>query len=145
MGVLSKAFGLPGLRIGWIACRDNDLMNEVLKFKYYLTICNSAPSEILGLIALCNKNYILNRNNKIREDNLKLLDSFFKKHSNIFSWVRPQGGCTGFVKYKGAEKVEDFCKELVQKKEYYFYQVQFMTIIKITLELVLVAKICHRC
>ena len=72
-----------------------------------------APSEILTLIALRNKDKILQRNNEIVTDNLKLLDEFFVKYSHLFEWVRPQGGCVGFVKYKGPGSIESFCEKLV--------------------------------
>jgi hypothetical protein len=46
--------------------------------KYYTSICNSAPAEILSLISLNNKEKILKRNNQIVADNLGLLDQFLK-------------------------------------------------------------------
>lgn len=52
LGVMSKAFGLPGLRIGWLAMHDADLFRRVSAFKDYTSICNSAPGELLALIAL---------------------------------------------------------------------------------------------
>ena len=52
LGVMSKTFALPGLRIGWLACRDRELLARIAAIKDYTTICSSAPSEILALIAL---------------------------------------------------------------------------------------------
>jgi aspartate/methionine/tyrosine aminotransferase len=52
VGVMSKTFGLAGLRIGWLATQDVDLLKKCLDFKCYLSLCNSAPSEILALIVL---------------------------------------------------------------------------------------------
>ena len=113
---MSKAFGMAGLRIGWIVCKDKEIIQKMKFMKDYLSICNSAPSEILSIIALGNKERILQRNNKIVADNLKILDQFFIEYSHLFEWVRPQGGCVGFVKYKGANSVESFCKRLVNKQ-----------------------------
>lgn len=115
LGVMSKAFGMAGLRIGWIASQNEEILHKMKLMKDYLSICNSAPAEILTLIALNNKNKILDRNNKIVTDNLKLLDVFFKEYSNTFEWVKPQGGCVGFVKYKRQESVDVFCDRLVQQ------------------------------
>ena len=84
--------------------------------KHYTSICNSAPAEILSLISLKSKEQILQRNNKIVADNLKLLDQFFIEYSHLFEWVRPQGGCVGFVKYKGTGSIEAFCKQLLNKQ-----------------------------
>ena len=116
LGVMSKAYGMGGLRIGWIACKDTNLLKKIEQVKHYTSICNSAPSEILSLIALCNKDKILERNNNIVSSNLKLLDRFFTEYDHLFEWVRPQGGCVGFVKYKGLEPVSSFCDRLLREK-----------------------------
>lgn len=116
LGVMSKAFGMAGLRIGWIACQNQEFLQKVEQTKHYTSICNSAPAEILSLITLNNLNKILDRNNKIVEENLNLLDQFFIEYSNLFEWIRPEGGCVGFVKYKGKNSVEDFCKDLLKSK-----------------------------
>jgi len=115
LGVMSKAWGLAGLRLGWIACQDKAVIKKIELFKHYTTICNSAPSEVLSLIALDNQDTILQKNNKIVSGNLELLDKFFLEYSNDFSWVRPQGGCVGFVKYLKNDKVADFCSNLLNE------------------------------
>ena len=94
---MSKAFGMAGLRIGWVVCQDKRMLKKIEYMKHYTSICNSAPSEILTIISLRNKDVILKRNNQIVTDNLKLLDQFFIDYVNIIEWVRPQGGCVGFV------------------------------------------------
>jgi aspartate/methionine/tyrosine aminotransferase len=116
LGVMSKAFGMAGLRIGWIACQDKAILKKIEQMKHYTSICNSAPSEVLTLIALRNKDAILERNNKIVADNLRLLDQFLIEYRHLFEWVRPQGGCVGFVKYKGPGSIETFCERLVNKQ-----------------------------
>jgi aspartate/methionine/tyrosine aminotransferase len=116
LGVMSKAFGMAGLRIGWIACKDKKALKKIEYVKHYTSICNSAAAEILTVIALRNKDRILQRNNKIVAHNLELLDKFFTEYKDLFEWVRPQGGCVGFVKYKGSGSIESFCDKLVTKK-----------------------------
>ena len=116
LGVMSKAFGMAGLRIGWIACQNNAMLKKIEQMKHYTSICNNAPSEVLTLIALRNKDAILERNNKIVADNLRLLDQFLIEYRHLFEWVRPQGGCVGFVKYKGQGSTPAFCERLVSKQ-----------------------------
>ncbi|MCP5322718.1 MAG: aminotransferase class I/II-fold pyridoxal phosphate-dependent enzyme [Candidatus Paracaedibacteraceae bacterium] len=116
LGVTSKAFGLAGLRVGWIACQDTQMLQQIKQMKDYLSICNSAPAEIISLIALKNKDFILKRNNQILDDNLLLLDQFMLKYQEKFRWVRPQGGCVGFVEYKSTESVDHFSARLVKEK-----------------------------
>ena len=43
---MSKAFSMPGLRIGWVAMQDTQLLQHILQLKDYTTICSSAPSEV---------------------------------------------------------------------------------------------------
>eukprot|EP01035_Chromulina_nebulosa_P025451 gene25451-33216_t len=116
LGVMSKAYGMAGLRIGWIACQDVEMLNKIEKMKHYTSICNSAPAEVLSLIALKNSDRILARNNAITASNLALLDAFFDAHKDLFLWVRPQGGCVGFVKYNSPESVDVFCDRLVKQR-----------------------------
>ena len=113
LNVVSKAYGLPGLRVGWIASRDRDMLDRMLKLKHYLSICNSAPSEVLACIALKSSARILDRNRGICAGNLQLLSRFFAKHRDRFEWYEPDGGCVAYPRYLAGD-VEEFCRRLVQ-------------------------------
>ena len=115
LNVMSKAFGLPGLRIGWIASRDRSLLSAMERAKHYLSICNSGPSEVLAEIALGARDKILDRNHKIIAANLELLNGFFDEYPDLFEWSVPDGGCIGYPRYKGEDGVERFCKNLVEE------------------------------
>jgi aspartate/methionine/tyrosine aminotransferase len=116
LGVMSKAFGLAGLRVGWLAAQDVQLLKKIEQIKHYTSICNSAPSEILSLIALRAKDKILQRNNLIVAANIELIDAFIARHDTLFSWVKPKGGCVGFVRYLGANGADHFCAQLLDDK-----------------------------
>ncbi|PXY22625.1 aminotransferase class I/II-fold pyridoxal phosphate-dependent enzyme [Prauserella muralis] len=115
LNVTSKALGLPGLRIGWIACRDRILRGRLERAKHYTTICNSAPSEVLARIALKAREQIVARNRALIAANLPLFDAFFAEFADLFSWCPPDGGCVAFPRYHGADGVETFCAELVEQ------------------------------
>lgn len=115
VAVTSKALGLPGLRIGWIACQDSAVISQMERMKHYISICNSAPSESLTKIALQNSDLILARNNALIANNLNHLDEFFGEFADLFEWYRPDGGCIGYPKYKGTEGVETFTQKLVEE------------------------------
>jgi aspartate/methionine/tyrosine aminotransferase len=115
LNVMSKSYGLPGLRIGWIASQDLDLLHQMEKMKHYLSICNSSPSEFLAVIALQASADILSRNHKIIDDNLKLLNPFFAQNRDLFEWNEPDGGCIGYPKYLGSEGVMAFCERLIKE------------------------------
>jgi aspartate/methionine/tyrosine aminotransferase len=114
LNVMSKAYGLPGLRIGWIATQDSDLLSKMERAKHYLSICNSGPSEFLATAALSCGDNILRRNHRIIGENLTLLNDFFAGRTDLFDWSVPDGGCIGYPRYKGADGVENFCRDLVE-------------------------------
>ncbi len=114
LGVMSKAYGLPGLRIGWVACQDAAVLQRMEEVKHYLSICNSAPSEWLAMIALKAADQILQRNRGLIKANLHLLDAFFARHTDRFEWRLPDGGCIGYPRYLGPEGVERFTQSLVE-------------------------------
>jgi aspartate/methionine/tyrosine aminotransferase len=115
LGVMSKAYGLAGLRVGWIATQDAKIIKEAEQVKHYLSICNSAPSEVLAFIALRAKEKLLDRNREIVRKNLSLLDGFFSQYPQRLQWTRPKGGCTAFPKLLNSGSVDVFAAQLVEK------------------------------
>ncbi|MEO0910876.1 MAG: aminotransferase class I/II-fold pyridoxal phosphate-dependent enzyme [Pseudomonadota bacterium] len=115
LNVMSKSYGLPGLRIGWIACKDQEILSKMERMKHYLSICNSGPSERLTMIALRNRDKILARNCAIVDENLPKWDAFFARYPDLFEWQRPDGSCMAFPRYTGPEGVEAFVASLVEE------------------------------
>jgi aspartate/methionine/tyrosine aminotransferase len=115
LGVMSKAYGLPGIRVGWVACKDAEVLRRMERMKHYTSICGAAPSELLAQIALKARDRILARNRSLIARNLVLLETFFAEYSDLFAWYLPDGGCIGFPRYLGREGVEAFAKELVEQ------------------------------
>ena len=115
LNVMSKAYGLPGLRIGWIACQDTELLTKFERYKLYLSICNSGPSERLAVIALKARQEILARNKAILDDNAAKLDEFFAEFPEIFEWKRPDGGAIAYPKYLKSDDCNNFCSDLLNK------------------------------
>ncbi len=114
LGVMSKAFALAGLRIGWLATHDARLLDAAARFKDYTTICASAPAEILALIALRERETVLARSRRIVADNLALLDGFFERRDRHFGWVRPRGGSIAFPSLRAGVPVERFVGDLLE-------------------------------
>lgn len=114
LGVLSKTYGLPGLRIGWIAARNEKMYARMAVLKDYTTICNSAPSEFLAELALRHRATLARRNLEIITRNVKLLDAFFEERADMFEWIRPNAGPIAFPKLKRGD-VAEFCHELVTR------------------------------
>jgi aspartate/methionine/tyrosine aminotransferase len=115
LGVMSKSFALAGLRIGWLATRDRDLLDRCARFKDYTTICSSAPSEVLALIGLRARDTVLDRSRAIVRDNLAILDTFFDTWADRFTWVRPRGGSIGFPRLTvPGVSIDDWASGLVE-------------------------------
>jgi aspartate/methionine/tyrosine aminotransferase len=114
LGVMSKTYGLAGLRIGWIATKNKKIYEKMASLKDYTTICNSAPSEFLAEVALRNRRQLVERNLGIIKHNLTVIDQLFSRRADLSTWVRPQAGSMGFPRFLGGN-VEKFCDELVKQ------------------------------
>ena len=112
---LSKTFALPGLRVGWLVSRDAAALARIAAAKDFTTICGSAPSEVLALMALRNAPRLIARSVAIPGANLALLDTFFADHEELFGWVRPRAGSIGLARLRAAEGSRAFCERLVQQ------------------------------
>jgi aspartate/methionine/tyrosine aminotransferase len=113
---LSKAFGLPGLRVGWLALRAAPLMARLCALHDYTTICNGAPGEILGVMALRAGETITGRNRALVGANLALADAFFTKWEAVFRWLPPAAGSVAFPQWLGAGSVEAFCEDVLRRE-----------------------------
>lgn len=116
LGVVSKSYGLPGLRIGWVATRDSKIFNRLQQLKDYTSLCNSAPSEFLAALALRNRQQLLRRNLEIVHANLKLLDLFFVRWSSLLEWVKPMAGPISFPRLKTGQDVHEFVVDVVDRQ-----------------------------
>jgi aspartate/methionine/tyrosine aminotransferase len=115
VSVVSKVYGLSGLRIGWVAAQDRDLLQRMERIKHYLSICNSGPGEALAVIALGARERILDRNRTLINANLKCVGEFFTEFPDLFEWDTPDAGTVGYPRYKGADGVETFARRLVEE------------------------------
>jgi aspartate/methionine/tyrosine aminotransferase len=114
LGSMSKTYGLPGLRLAWLASRNPEVLQRCLEFRYYTTICNSAPSEFLTALALRHREVLVRRNRELVLRNLDLLDAFIRQRSNLFEWVKPNSSPIGFVRLKLERDVHAFCETVVR-------------------------------
>jgi aspartate/methionine/tyrosine aminotransferase len=114
LGVMSKAFGMAGVRVGWIATRDAEVRARLAALKDYTTICNAGPSELLTLMALRRREKIVADVKAIIASNLGVLDRFFQRHDKLFRWARPKAGSVCYPEYMGGD-VDDFAARLVEQ------------------------------
>lgn len=115
LGVMSKAYGLGGVRVGWIACRDQRLIERMLQIKQYLSICNGRTDEILALIALQHAPQLLKKNQKTNRKNIDLLKSQASEISTMLKWHEPDAGCVAFPSLIDGQSAREFAKSILDK------------------------------
>ena len=115
---LSKTYGLPGLRAGWVVIRNAKLRDELINWKHYTTICPAAPTEFLARKALLVKDKLATRSKAIIQQNLNLCEAFFNRFQDQFIWRRPQAGSVAFVELNlsqiGFDSATSYCHHLAQ-------------------------------
>lgn len=115
VSVMSKSFGLAGLRIGWVLSPDKSLLANLLSVKAYGSICTSVVDEQLALMVLQHSDNILARNNRIISDNIKHFQCFVDANAGVFSWQPPQAGIMTLVKSHLKRPIKDWGPELARK------------------------------
>jgi aspartate/methionine/tyrosine aminotransferase len=96
---MSKSYGLPGIRIGWLICRDEQLMETLLAAKEQIFITNSVVDEEIAYQYLLNKEKLLAPVKATILKNFSLLKNFMQQQ-NLLEWVEPRGGCVCFPRIK---------------------------------------------
>lgn len=116
VGSMSKAYGLSGLRLGWIAAPE-DLINRCWCWKDYTSISNSPINDFLAAFALKNIEKVMDRNLGIARQNLETLLKWFKEHADFFDYVKPRAGVLTFPRVKNISMTtEELCKKLFEKE-----------------------------
>lgn len=116
LGGLSKCFGLPGLRVGWLITRDHSLAHEIQELKSYTTICGSGPSEILALIGLENWQTLTQRAVDIVQTNIAISREFFGRFDGLFWAEYPRAGTITLVELRAELAVDEFAEAAVQQQ-----------------------------
>ena len=98
VGTLSKPFGLPGLRIGWIA-GPPDLVRRCWGLRDYITLSPGKLNDALACIAVSHRERVVERNTRIITANLSTATTFMAEHAPILSWTPPRGGLLALIKY----------------------------------------------
>lgn len=122
---MSKAWSLAGIRLGWIASRDNSIIDAVAAARDYTTISVSQLDDQVASYALSDavRPGLLARNLRLARTNLQMLDEFVRKHERVCRWVRPTAGTTAFIQFTHQGKPVDdeaFCLDVLKKTNVMF-------------------------
>jgi len=132
LGVTAKSLALPGVRVGWIACQDRALRQEILAIKQYFSICNSQLDEAVATATVHKRHALWQRSTAIAAENSRAVEhalevAFDQRPANKPLFIPPQGGCTGFMLLNGAHKndgsgnAEDFCHFVLERTGLHTY------------------------
>lgn len=102
---MSKAFGLPGIRIGWIITRDKKLMEKFLAAKEQIVICNSVIDEELAWLAFKDREQYLKPVKQWVERNFTIVEEWLSVHNDL-EWVKPDGGVVCFPRFKRPSEMD---------------------------------------
>lgn len=116
---MSKAYSLAGIRTGWIASRNLDIIETCAQARHHTTLSVSQLDEQVAAFALSPNTIhaLLARNIQLAKTNLEILDKFVSIHDDICEWVKPKAGTVAFVKFHRDGKAVDsaaFCKSILE-------------------------------
>ena len=112
---MSKIFSLAGLRLGWIASKNQEAIEKCLRHREYNIISCGMIDEILASLALKNADIIIKRNKKILKENLHILNEWIKRQKH-YSYIKPRSGTTALIFYDFSMTSKDFCEKLQKEK-----------------------------
>lgn len=115
---LSKAYGLPGLRLGWAVCPSEKIATELWAYSDYTTICPSKTSDWLATLALNPhvQRMIEERTRKVVRRNWSIMKKWLDSHSDIFEYVAPSAAAICFIKQNTKLSSLDFVIHLMKEK-----------------------------
>lgn len=115
---LSKAYGLPGLRIGWAVCPTEQVAKELWTYSDYTTICPSKASDWMATIALNPKVQakIEARTRKVIQNNWAIMVKWIDSHSDVLECVPPEAAAICFVKQNTGLSSYDLVVRLMKEK-----------------------------
>jgi aspartate/methionine/tyrosine aminotransferase len=117
IGDMTKPWGLGGLRVGWIASRQHELLQRLSAARDYSTMCCSAPGAFLAELTLRHSKEILAPRFAAARTNLDKLTEMINNSQGSLSWQRPEAGYTTFVQLPAKVSSTAFCRHLAQEKQ----------------------------
>ena len=102
---MSKCYGLPGIRIGWLATKDQHILDSVLAIREQVSITNNAVSEEVAHHVLNNKDHFLVRSKRRIDQNRGIVSRWMNEQRDV-EWVEPEAGVVCFPRIKADVEVE---------------------------------------
>jgi len=115
---LSKVWGLAGLRVGWMIA-PKEVVEKGSAFKEYTTLGGSILSEYLATIALERnmRERLIERGRRMVKESFNVFNEWMEKHSDIFSWIKPEFGVIALVKHRLKLSSSEFAEKVFREKK----------------------------
>ena len=116
LATMSKCYGLPGIRIGWMATQDSHILDSLLTIREQITISNNAVGEAIALHVLQRRDYFLERSRTHVEKNLQFVSQWMERQTQI-EWIPPVAGVVGLPRFTDDNSFdpEEFYRILAKK------------------------------
>ena len=111
IGTMSKAYGLPGLRVGWCIASPQ-LLSLYSHMRDYITLHLSPLVEQIACRTVQKADVLLAIRMEQVRTNLAILEDWMNNHRELVSWTPPQGGVCVFPRLLAVPDVEEFCHRL---------------------------------
>jgi capreomycidine synthase len=115
MGTLSKAYGLPGLRVGWCLA-EPAVLDRMVHLRDYLTLHLSPLVELIAERAIAGADRILEARRTAARLNRSTVDAWIAAQDGTVSWTLPGGGVCGFPRLHEVADTEAFCRDLARRQ-----------------------------
>lgn len=114
LGTLSKAYGLPGLRVGWALASPN-VLAKCIQLRDYITLHLSPLVELIAQRAIEQSDRLLSLRLPQVRANLAILTEWCAQHQEFIDYIRPHGGVSAFIQLTCVADVDEFCHRLVRE------------------------------
>lgn len=111
---MSKVFSLAGLRLGWIATRDMEVVRACLSHRDYDLVSCGMFDEAVAAVALAHSDKLLARNRAIVRENLAILDGWVRSEPRL-TYTKPMAGTTALVYYDYDLPSYEFCERMYKE------------------------------
>jgi len=113
-GTFSKPFGLPGLRIGWVAA-PAEVIQRCWGLRDYISLSPGKLNDALAVLAFRHRDQIVARTQRIVAQNLPVAERWFAENDDIVSWTPPRGGILALMKYEGDIPSHELANRLAEE------------------------------
>jgi len=114
-GTFSKAYGLPGLRVGWCFAAP-EVLEQMIRVRDYVTLHLSPLVEMIAERAVRHADRLLAERTGLARRNRGVLAAWVEEHGDLVAWAPPRGGVTAFPRLHAVPDVEAFCHRLAREE-----------------------------